>query len=194
MTSTVAIEGGVAGETDAPLEGLIAAARAGDRDAMEALLEAIERRVFGFAYRLTGNRAAAEDVSQEVFLKICRPLDQYRGGSSFLAWVYRITVRQAHDWRRSAGPATAELPEGLAGPVLDAAREEQLRRVEEAMRLLSEKERQALVLTEIEGFTSVETARVLGSLAITVRVRAAQARKKLRRALSQYYPELREDV
>lgn len=194
MTSTVAIEGRVAGETDSPLEGLVAAARAGDRAALEALLEAIERRVFGFAYRLTGNRAAAEDVSQEVFLKICRRLDQYRGGSSFLGWVYRITVRQAHDWRRSTGPATGELPEAMAGPVLDPAREEQLRRVEEAMRVLSEKERQALVLTEIEGFTSVEAARVLGTLAITVRVRAAQARKKVRRALSPYYPELREDV
>ena len=62
------------------------------------------------------------------------------------------------------------------------------------MGVLSEKERQALVLTEIEGFTSVEAARVLGTLAITVRVRAGQARKKLRRALSHYYPELREDV
>lgn len=194
MTSTVAIEGRVGGETDAPLERLVAAARAGDRDAMEALLETIERRVFGFAYRLTGNRAAAEDVAQEVFLKICRRLDQYRGEASFLGWVYRITVRQAHDWRRSAGPATVELPAVMAGPGLDAAREEQLRRVEEAMGVLSEKERQALVLTEIEGFTSVEAARVLGTLAITVRVRAGQARKKLRRALSHYYPELREDV
>jgi len=194
MTSTVAIEGLVAGETDAPLEVLVAAAQAGDRAALETLLEAIERRVFGFAYRLTGNRAAAEDVAQEVFLKICRRLNQYRGGSSFLGWVYRITVRQAHDWRRSAGPATEELPEVMAGTGLDAARGEQLRRVEEAMRVLSEKERQALVLTEIEGFTSVEAARVLGTLAITVRVRAAQARKKLRRALSHYYPELREDV
>jgi RNA polymerase sigma-70 factor, ECF subfamily len=129
-----------------------------------------------------------------VFLKICRRLDQYRGGASFLGWVYRITVRQAHDWRRSAGPATLELPEVMAVSGLDAAREEQLRRVEEAMRVLSEKERQALVLTEIEGFTSVEAARILGTLAITVRVRAAQARKKLRRALSHYYPELREEV
>lgn len=194
MTTTVAIEGSVADDTEAHLAGLIAAARAGDRTALEALLEAIERRVFGFAYRLTGNGAAAEDVAQEVFLKICRRLDQYRGGSSFLAWVYRITVRQAHDWRRAAGPATEELPEVMAGPGLDAAREEQLRRVQEAMRVLSEKEREALVLTQVEGFTSVEAARVLGTLAITVRVRAAQARKKIRRALSHYYPELREGV
>ena len=193
MTATVAIEGRVADETEAHLAEWIAAARAGDRAALEALLEAIERRVFGFAYRLTGNRAAAEDVAQEVFLKICRRLHQYRGGSSFLGWVYRITVRQAHDWRRSAGPAGAE-PVELPAPAVDPAREEQLRRVEESMRLLSDKERQALVLTDIEGFTSVEAARVLGTLAITVRVRAAQARKKLRRALSRYYPELREEA
>jgi RNA polymerase sigma-70 factor (ECF subfamily) len=193
MTTTLAIEAPVGDSGEGHLAGLIAAAREGDRAALEALLESIERRVYGFAYRLTGNRAVAEDVAQEVFLKICRRLHQYRGGS-FLGWTYRIVVRQVQDWRRAAGPVTEELPDALASRPADAEREEQLRRLEAAMQVLTEKERQALVLTEIEGFTSVEAARVLGCLAITVRVRTATARKKLRRALSRYYPELREDV
>ena len=62
----------------------------------------------------------------------------------------------------------------------------------EAMEAHSEKERAAVVLIDIEGFTSAEAARILGCLSITARTRAAQARKKVRRALSRYYPELRE--
>jgi RNA polymerase sigma-70 factor (ECF subfamily) len=186
----VAIEGAVAGDAEGHLSGLVAAARAGDRASLDTLLETIERRVYGFAWRLTGNPSAAEDVAQEALFKVCRKLDQYRGGS-FLGWVYRIVVRQAADWRRSAGPAALELAEEPV-PGLDAERAEQLRRLTEAMRVLSEKERQALVLLQIEGFTALEAARVLGCLAITVRVRASQARKKLRRALSRWYPELRE--
>ena len=192
MTATVAVEGRVAEDTEAHLALQIAAARAGDRAALETLLGGIERRVYGLAYRLTGNRAVAEDVAQEALFKVCRRLHQYRGGS-FLGWVYRIVVRQASDWRRAAGPVTLELVE-IPSAGLDPERQEQLRRVEEAMQVLSDKEREALVLTEIEGFTSVEAGRVLGTLAITVRVRAAQARKKLRRALSPWYPELREGI
>ena len=155
------------------------------------MIEAIERRVIGFAYRLVGNPAAAEDVAQEVFLKICLHLGQYRGGS-FLAWVYRIVVNQAHDYWRRAGPAPIEAAEPATGPGFDAEREQQMRRVNQAMRVLSQKERAALILIDLEGFSSPEAGHTLGCLAITARVRAAQARKKLRRALSRYYPELRE--
>ena len=190
MTTAVAIEGRV--EADADLAELVAAARAGDRASLEALLESIERRVYGFAWRLTGNRAAAEDVTQEALLKVCRRLEQYRGGS-FAGWVYRIVVRQAHDHRRAAGPVAEALGE-IAVAGVDAVRQEQWRRVEGALAVLTEKERRALVLTEMEGFTSVEAARILGCLAVTVRVRAAQARRKLRRALSRCYPELREGL
>jgi len=193
MTSTVAISTvAAAGERAEPLAELVAAARAGDRVAMETLIEAIERRVYAFAWRLVGDRAAAEDVSQEVFLKICQRLGQYRGDASFLAWVYRIVVNQARDYRRAAGPPTGEVPEIPVPPAVDVARDEQLQRLAQAMRLLSEKERAALTLLDLEGFSSPEAARILGSLAITVRARAAHARKKLRRALSHYYPELRE--
>jgi RNA polymerase sigma-70 factor (ECF subfamily) len=76
----------------------------------------------------------------------------------------------------------------------DPVRREQARRLSEAMGVLTEKERQALVLIDLEGFSSREAAQVLGCLAITARTRAAQARKKLRRELARYYPELKEDV
>jgi len=192
MTTTVAIEGGPLAEpVESRWDELVGAARAGDRAALDGLLEAIERRVYTFAYRLAGDRAAAEDVAQDALLKICRRLDQYRGGN-FLGWVYRIVVNQARDARRAAARWVGEPIEIAVLPGHDPARTEQLRRLEEAWRVLSQKERAALTLTDLEGLSSAEAARILGCLAVTARVRAAQARKKLRRELSRYYPELRE--
>ncbi len=180
-------------EAEERLAALVSAARGGERAALEALLEAIERRVFALAYRLVGDPAAAEDVSQEALLKVCQRLGQYRGGSNFWAWVCRVVINQAHDYRRAAGARRAvPLFEMPAPEGYHPAREEQLRRVMEALVLLTEKERTALVLTDMEGFTSVEAARVLHCFPITVRTRAAQGRKKVRRALGRYYPELRE--
>jgi RNA polymerase sigma-70 factor (ECF subfamily) len=176
-----------------PLEGWVASAQAGDRDALEFFLEAIEQRVYTLAWRLLGDRALADDAAQESLLKICRNLDGYTLGTNLRAWIYRIVVNQVHDVRRSRG-AVREVcpPEALAASDYDPARRQQLQRVMEALGVLTPKEREALVLIDIEGFSSKEAARALGCLAITARTRAAQARKKVRQQLIRYYPELKD--
>ena len=171
-----------------PLGGLVAMAQAGDRAALESLLMTVERPVYGFVYRLLGNAAAAEDVTQETLLKVCQNLHRYRERGQFQAWVYRIAANQAHDARRRGRTWEEVEDTAVAGP--DPERVEQLRHVMTALRVLSEKERAALVLIEIEGYDSREAGRILGCLAITARTRAAHARKKIRRELSRYYPEL----
>jgi hypothetical protein len=62
------------------LEILLAAARTGNRDALEDFLRQIERRVYVFAFRMVGNAVLAEDVAQEALWKICRNLNRYRSG------------------------------------------------------------------------------------------------------------------
>ena len=186
----------VADATHEPIEGWLAAAQAGDRPALEFFLEAIEQRVYTLAWRLVGDRALAEDVSQEALLKICRNLGQFTPGTNLWGWIYRIVVNQAHDVRRRRSARheveeEIEIPEAAA---YDPVRREQIRRVMEAMCVLTPKERHALVLIDIEGFTSGEAAKVLGCLAITARTRAAQARRKVRRELCRYYPELEEQL
>jgi RNA polymerase sigma-70 factor (ECF subfamily) len=181
-------------EVQTPTDELLAAARDGDHAALERVLAMIERRVYTLALRLTCEPAAAEDLSQDAMLKICRHIGRYRVGSNFWGWVYRIVVNQAHDIRRAAKPTVPELEDHPVPPNHDPVRNDQLRRVMQALKILTEKERDALVLTDIEGYTSKEAARILGCLPMAVRTRASAARKKVRERLSRFYPELREAV
>lgn len=174
-----------------PAESLILAARDGDRVALGELLSTIERRVYALSYRLMGNPTAAEDLAQEALLKVCRYIGRYREGSSFWGWIYRIVVNQARDFYRRSRPESSECPEVPVPPDVDPVRGEQLRHVMQAMSRLTARERAALVLLDIEGYSSREAAAILGCLAITARTRAAQARKKVRQELSHRYPELR---
>ncbi len=175
------------------LEILLAAARTGNRDALEDFLRQIERRVYVFAFRMVGNAVLAEDVAQEALWKICRNLNRYRSGTNLWGWIYRIVLNQAHDLRRRDRRETPIEGAEFAAPADDWDRRQQFQRVLEALDLLTGKERAALVLLDMEGLTSAEAARAMGCLRITARSRAAQARRKIRKLLCQYYPELRED-
>jgi len=195
MTTTLAwMAQAAAGEAAEPLAGLVAAASAGDRAALETLVETMERRVYTLAFRLVGDRAGAEDVAQEALWKVCQRLSQFRQSGNFWGWVYRIVLNQAHDHHRAGAREKVEIPEVTAPETYNPAREEQLRRAMAAMKVLSQKERAALVLIDLDGYSSREAARMMGCLDITARARAAQARKKVRRELSRYYPELREGI
>lgn len=185
--------------TDQVLDLWITAARSGDRRALEALMGAIEQRVFTLAWRLTGDPALAEDVTQDSLFKICRKLSGYTPGGNWWGWVYRIVLNQVRDAQRRLGRRkTAEVdletsPDPAPVARQDPARDEKLRRVAEAMSVLTKKERSALVLMDLEGFTSREAAKILGCLASTARSRAAHARKRVRQELRRYYPELNEE-
>lgn len=178
------------GPATGEIERVMVTAQKGDRTALEALLQSIETRVYSFAWRLVGDPCAAEDVTQETLLKICRNLRKYHPGTNLWAWIHRIAVNQAHDYRRAQRETGENAPEPTHS--FDPARDEKWRHVREALRFLTDKEREALVLIDIEGYTSGEASAILGCLAITVRTRATQARKKVRRYLVRYYPEIRE--
>jgi RNA polymerase sigma-70 factor (ECF subfamily) len=174
------------------LQSLVAAAKVGDAQALETLLVSVERPLYQFLLRLLGDAAAAEDATQESLLKVCRSLGRYDERGQFLSWVYRIALNQVRDWKRRRRETSEPSPD-VSVPGSDPERSQRLERVMEAMQVLTEKERAALVLIDIEGYSSAEAAGILGCLAITARTRAAQARKKVRRALTRYYPELEQE-
>jgi len=175
------------------LEEWIQAAVEGDRAALEEVLMAVERRIFTFAWRLSGDREAAEDITQEVLLKIASHLNRYRPGSNLWAWIHRIVVNQVHDYRRGARREWP-LEEKANAPGYQPELEQRLSRLQQALGVLTKKEREALILLDVEGYTSREAAAIVGSLAITVRTRAAHARRKVRQYLSRYYAELGEQT
>jgi len=174
-----------------PEDALIAAAQQGDVRAFEALLLAHEGKVLRVLRFLGVSSADREDVAQEVFVRVFRHLGGFRPGRPFGAWIYRITVNAAHDWRLHKAPGMEDLwsasAESVCAPDPDpeqAAEAESLRRqLEQGLRSLSERERSVFVLRELEGLETVEVARALGITTITVRRHLGRARDHLRRLL-----------
>ena len=153
-------------------------------------------RVYRLAYRLTGNRQDAEDLTQDVFIRVFRSLDSYEPGN-FNGWIHRITtnlfldrVRRTSRIRMDAFAEGAEerllseevLPEAV---VHDAAFDPD---IETALASLPEEFRVAVVLCDIEGLSYEEIADVLGLKLGTVRSRIHRGRAQLRKALAHRAP------
>jgi RNA polymerase sigma-70 factor (ECF subfamily) len=168
------------------LAALVERAREGDGRAFDRLMLETQERVVGLSWRLLGSREDARDAAQEVYLRVFRHLGRFRAGEDFRGWLYRITVNVCRDAarRRRRTPVTdaeppdpgrpAEAEEALLGA-------ERWERLLEALAALPAKERAALVLRDLEGLTSEQVARLLGSRPATVRGQIASARMRIRR-------------
>ena len=157
------------------------------RAAFEDVMRAQQRRVLGVACRLLGRVEDAQDVAQEVFMKLYKHFDRLSPDASIEAWLYRTTVNACWDCLR-ARPKTEELvfePVAFGDPLRSAAARQQLNRVEQALLRLGDRERAALVLRDIEGLTTREVAAIFGTEEVTIRSQIATARIKLKRMLEQ---------
>jgi RNA polymerase sigma-70 factor (ECF subfamily) len=165
----------------------IAAARAGDLAAFDTLMRQYERLVLGTALRMLGNLEDSQDASQEVFLKLYRNLGKLESEDHVRAWLYRVTVNVCHDANRKRKP-TAPVEEADAVAAAEPPDADDRRRaLELSLRRLSEKERAAVVLRDLEGLSTEEVARALGSTEATVRSQISQARGKMREFLERYF-------
>src|SRR5438270_2693041 len=152
---------------------------------IESLVREHSRLVFRIAYSVVRNHADAEDVVQEVFLRVARHGAQ--GINDAKAWISRIAWRASVDRFRNLGRAEQEeFDERLHGPSLrrpDAEQEtisrETLALLDRMIATLPKKERDALLLTSIEELSSAEAAQVLGTTETSVRARAFRARQRL---------------
>ena len=154
-------------------------------DSFDRVVRQRENQVLRTAYRILCNWADAEDVAQDVFLRLHRHGLGFATEAAFGAWLYRVTVNLCLDRLRSARPME-ELPD-LRGHGISAEaellREEQKRKLMVAMAGLPPKERAAIVLREIEGLSTAEVASILGSTEATVRSQVANALARLRTIL-----------
>jgi RNA polymerase sigma-70 factor (ECF subfamily) len=165
----------------------------------EDVVEAHSGRVYRLAYRLTGNRHDAEDLTQEVFVRVFRSLSSYTPGT-FEGWLHRITTNLFLDQVRRkqrirfdplADDAADRLPGSEPGPAeaFDANHFDD--DVQHALDALPPEFRAAVVLADIEGLTYEEISATLGVKLGTVRSRIHRGRSQLRKALAHRAPEPR---
>ena len=165
-------------------ETLAQAAATGDRDAFAALLGRHYDRIFGLAFRLTGQRAEAEDLTQDICLALPAKLESYRRTARFTTWLYRVTVNAAHDRRRRAA-TRAKAGDGWGD--WELARQATMAEAAEAqdwlaatMARLSPELRDTVALTLGEELSQADAAEVLGISEGTVAWRMSEVKKRLR--------------
>jgi len=173
-------------------ETLVERARRGDDPAFAELVGRHQRRIYAVAYRVTGSHEDALDVAQEVFLKAHAKLGSWTPRAPFAAWLIRLAVNHAIDYRRrnkrrearaerfeTSANTQAPSSEADAGALygeVDA-------RVRKAMDVLSPAQRTAFVLRHYEGMAMAEIAPVLGCSVGSVKVHLFRAVRRLRAEL-----------
>ena len=174
---------------------LLRRAQRGDPGAFEELIGPLEQLVWRVCWHYTGSRETAEDCGQEAMLRIWRSLDSYRGDCALESWVYRIAANCCMDWLRKKKRDRSVSMEPLREQGFDPAdpspgTEEQAvaadehRRLREAITLLPEEQRAALIMTQLEQVPYEEAARMLGVSEGTVKSRVNRAKARLKEILS----------
>jgi RNA polymerase sigma-70 factor, ECF subfamily len=178
-------------------EELVAKSVSGDADSFNELVVRWERPIYALAYRTIGREEDARDVCQETFLRAFRGLPRFRGQAKFSSWLYRIALNLCRDWiRRERRTPVVQPPEDMDLIEMAAAaepsesiedlvaRKDLSRLVEQAMTLLPEEQRTAIVLKEYHGLTFQEIAELVGCPLSTVKTRLYQGLIVLRRELA----------
>lgn len=160
----------------------------GDGDAFEHLVKRHYETVFRVSYKWCGLKEDAEDIAQEVFVKLAQKLNTFGQKSSFKTWLYRIAVNTAKDFIRKCvtkhGYETAyAMEQGDANPGPPPEHHLEAKRLYNALGRLSEKQKAAVLLVLSEGLSHQEAARVLNCPEATVSWRIFQARKTLKKYL-----------
>lgn len=182
-------------ETD---EGLLLDAAAGDIDALRKLYDRYRTRLMTYALYAVGNRALAEDLLQEAFIRIHRHAGEFDPGRRFSAWAYAITANLCRDElrrsrrRRRLGLSTEAVPEGVepaartASPRADAAGREFRDRLGAEVAALPPEQREVIALRFLESMPYAEIAGVLGIPLGTVQSRLHAGVRVLRERLRDF--------
>ncbi len=179
--------GMVATDEHRSLEELVQLARRGDSGAFEEVYRAQAGRVYAICLRIAGDRAAAEDLAQETFVRAWRKLGAYEPGTNFPAWIAKVAVNTALSDRRSVSRREARettretLPEpGEKGEVATSGERMDLER---AIASLPPAARRVFVLHDVEGYRHREIAAMLGLSTGTTKAQLHRARAALRKDL-----------
>lgn len=186
----------------------VEAAQAGSASAFEKLVSRYENRIYRLGLIITCRSEKAEDVLQETFLNAWEHLREFRGHSSFPAWLARIAVHQAlmklPERRMEASMPDGDSPDGQglfvprelrewkADPHLVLSQTELQETLQQAMETLTPPLRAVFLLRDVEGFSTEESAELLGLTPLAVRTGLHRARLQLREELSKTFARQRD--
>lgn len=175
----------------------------GDNLAFEALMEKHMGIIYNIALRMTANQDDAEDMTQEIMIKIFRSLGSFKGNSKFSTWIYRVAVNTCLDELKKKknkkhlsldaeisgddGENQIEIKDDSPSPEKLAEQNELRDMVAAAVKLLSDEHRAVIVLRDIRGMSYSEIAEILGCSDGTVKSRISRARAQLKMILEKEY-------
>ena len=182
-------------DLDTDLE-IVARCRTGDREAFAELVQRYQSKVLTLAVRILNNRAEAEDIAQDIFVKVFQALRDFRVASRFSTWLYRITVNDClnHIRRRTRQQQTLSATESHAmlgaspasNPQRALEQKERWSLVQAKLQALSPEHRTILLLRDVEDLSYEEIADVLQLEHGTVKSRIHRARMELKALLEPY--------
>ncbi len=189
---------------DDGLEALVRKAQSGDQHAFRRLVERCHRQVYRWALVRTGDADDADDVAQNVLVRLSTHLGCYDGRSRFTTWLYRVTANTAGGFfrRRAARRRAEERSEQQADnptivatdPVAEIHTANVAGIVREFFDTLPARQREILDLADLQGFQPAEIAEMLRMNPVTVRAHLFRARRTLRARMLDRHPGLLEDL
>jgi RNA polymerase sigma-70 factor (ECF subfamily) len=177
----------------------------GDQTAFHDLVGLYKKKVYHLAYDITGDHHEAEDISQEVFMKVYRALKRFRRDAKMSSWLHQITVNTSIDSLRKKSVRLAKSTGGLDhistqenlvaseaqgfDPVRSTESAQIQKRISQALQNISPKERTVFVMCHYNGLKLNETAEILNITIGTVKSLLFRAIRKLRKELSPFLNE-----
>lgn len=167
---------------------LVRRAQAGDPEAFGMLYRAHVGRIHALCLRLSGESGAAEDLTQDVFIRAWESLASFRGESALASWLHRLAVNVFLGHRRAEGRRERRVltmaDPGLAERARESSPPGERLDLEQAIATLPERARLVFVLHDIEGYQHEEIAAMSGIAAGTSKAQLFRARRLLRAALA----------
>ena len=172
------------------LSSLIRSSQSGNLEAFEQLYNLYKKKVYGLAFNLTSNHQTAEDLVQDIFLKVFSSIKDIDRPEIFSAWVYRISLNTCYSYLRRQNVLDKKLEiltpvdEGQSDQNFDSKQDDLSRAINVALSLLPEKLRTIFILHEVDGLTHEEIAIVVGCQVGTSKSQLFKARMRLRKILT----------
>src|SRR5205085_2168703 len=166
--------------------------QAGDVSPASEIYDRYSSRIYNFAYRFLRNSEAAEDATQEVFVKMLKHANQFHGDAKLSTWLFSITANWCRDYLRKADNKSKEsddvlvnLPaSGENSPERNLEQRENEQRIKRALAALTPEQREAILLSRYQGLSYAEIAQISGCSEGAVKTRVFRAMETLKKALS----------